>query len=182
MMNKENGELPDWVKDVVAEAVEKMDALEKDIELPLFGEGGCLDTFMKVARGERDERSAITATDYAALSAITLADVIHNAKTYGRRRDFYPRKLIEKFFIFASMIASARAALLNSSKNPAAEMAKKRHAENYALADEAIAYWRENIDPALSASKAAEALLGVVPFSHKKLAEIVSAERKKKKK
>jgi hypothetical protein len=64
--------------------------------------------------------------------------------------------------------------------NPAIAMAKMRHAENYALSDEAVKYWRENINPTLSASKAANELLRVVPLSHKKLAEIVAAEKKKK--
>jgi hypothetical protein len=64
--------------------------------------------------------------------------------------------------------------------NPAAEMAKRRHKENYALVAEAIKYWQKNIDPTLSAQKAANELIKVVPLSHKKLAEIVSAEKKKR--
>lgn len=63
--------------------------------------------------------------------------------------------------------------------NPATELAKKRHAENYALIGDAIKYWREKIDPNLSASKAANELVRVVPLSHKKLAEVIAAERKK---
>lgn len=63
--------------------------------------------------------------------------------------------------------------------NPAAALAKKRHAENYALVDDALKYWREKIDPTLSAAKAANELVRVVPLSHKKLAEVVSAEKKK---
>lgn len=70
---------------------------------------------------------------------------------------------------------NAKAAL-----NPASELAKKRHVENYALADYAVKHWHENIDPTLSASKAANELLRVVPLSHKKLAEIVAVEKKKK--
>jgi len=58
-------------------------------------------------------------------------------------------------------------------------LAKKRHSENYALIEDAVSYWRKNVDPNLSAQQAASALLGVVPLSHKKLAEIVSAEKKK---
>lgn len=65
------------------------------------------------------------------------------------------------------------------SENPAAEMARRRHAENYALTNEAIRYFREKIDPSLSAQKAATELVKFVPLSHKKLAEIVSAEKKK---
>lgn len=67
----------------------------------------------------------------------------------------------------------------NSHSKAASALAKKRHAENYALADDAVRYWRENIDPNLPASKAAEQLLRVVPLSYKKLAELIAAERKK---
>ena len=63
------------------------------------------------------------------------------------------------------------------AKGHAAAMAKIRHAENYQLADYALKYWRENIDPNLSAQKAATELTKVVSLSHKKLAEIVSAEK-----
>ena len=66
-----------------------------------------------------------------------------------------------------------------AAPNPAAELAKKRHVENYALVNYALKYWHEKIDPALSAEKAATELTRVVPLSHKKLATIVSAERKK---
>ena len=62
--------------------------------------------------------------------------------------------------------------------NPAVEMAKKRHAENYALAGDALKYWRENIDPCLSAAKAANDLVRIVPLSHKKLSEIISTAKK----
>lgn len=64
-------------------------------------------------------------------------------------------------------------------ETPAQNLARLRHAENYALANDALKYWREKIDPNLSASKAANELIGVVPLSHKKLAELVSAEKKK---
>ena len=65
------------------------------------------------------------------------------------------------------------------AKGHAAAMAKMRHAENYLLIDYALKYWRENIDSNLSAQKAATELTKVVSLSHKKLAEIVSAEKKK---
>ncbi len=63
--------------------------------------------------------------------------------------------------------------------NPAAMLARKRHAENYALIAEAAKYYRENIDPSMSAQKAASVLEKVVPLGHKKLAEVVSREKKK---
>lgn len=68
------------------------------------------------------------------------------------------------------------------SADAAAHMAKMRHAENYAMADEALKYWQENIDPKLSAEAAANELLRIVPLSHKKLAKIVSAAKKAAKK
>jgi hypothetical protein len=66
-------------------------------------------------------------------------------------------------------------------KSHAAIMARQRHAENYALADYVRMYWKENVDPALSAQKAAEEIIraNVVPLSHKKIAEIISALRKR---
>jgi len=67
----------------------------------------------------------------------------------------------------------------NNNENPAAAMARLRHAEHYALVEEALAHWRSNIDPNLSAQKAATLLERVVPLSHKKLAEIVSVEKNK---
>lgn len=60
-------------------------------------------------------------------------------------------------------------------------MANVRHASTYVERDKIEAYWRENIDPKLSAQKAASKieLAGITEFSHKKIAEIVSALRKK---
>lgn len=65
------------------------------------------------------------------------------------------------------------------SKTCASLMATKRHAEDRQLFSEALKYWRENIDFNLSAQKAATELTQIVPLSHKKLAEIVSAEKNK---
>lgn len=62
----------------------------------------------------------------------------------------------------------------------ATTLAKRRHTENYAMIADAIRYWKEHVDPSLSASKAANELIGIVPLSHKKLAEIVAAEKKKR--
>jgi hypothetical protein len=60
-------------------------------------------------------------------------------------------------------------------------MAKGRHAENYAMTEYVVKYWRENIDPKLSAQKAASEIdrAKVVLLSHKKIAEIISAQRTK---
>ena len=62
----------------------------------------------------------------------------------------------------------------------AAALAKRRHAENDALAEDALKYWRENIDPTISAAKAANELVRVVPLSHKRLAEVIAREKSKK--
>jgi hypothetical protein len=80
---------------------------------------------------------------------------------------------------YFSGILRAAWSLKKLAPNPAAEMAAKRHAPTYALADEALKHWRENIDPNLPASRAADQLLRVVPLSHQKLAELVSEEKKK---
>ncbi|WP_233831786.1 hypothetical protein [Paraburkholderia sp. ZP32-5] len=69
-------------------------------------------------------------------------------------------------------------AACGTNRNPAAEMAKLRHAESRELIKDAVAHWRANIDPTLSAQKAATELTKVVPLSHKKLAEIISAAKK----
>lgn len=68
---------------------------------------------------------------------------------------------------------------LPSVRTAAAQMARMRHAENYSLIEYAIKHWRENIDPSISAAKAANELVRVVNLSHKKLAEVISAEKKK---
>lgn len=69
-----------------------------------------------------------------------------------------------------------------SAPNPAEQLAKIRHTKTYALREQALNYWREHIDPSLSASKAAEeiARAEVVPLSYKKLAELIAAEKKKR--
>jgi hypothetical protein len=63
--------------------------------------------------------------------------------------------------------------------SPAAKLAKMRHVETYASREQAIQYWREHISSDLSAAKAANELVRVVPFSHKTLSEWISAEKKK---
>lgn len=64
-----------------------------------------------------------------------------------------------------------------NSSQAAAQLARRRHAENDVLAREALAHWKQHIDPSLSAQKAATELVRVVPLSHKKLAEIISAAK-----
>jgi hypothetical protein len=121
--------------------------------------------------------------DSALLNAMGMVWFIDAAKLRG-----VDESMAMNFFFEASdalsiaggLIMWDSSALEHSDSNPAVEMAKKRHAENYGLRAEAIKYWKENIDPNLSAEKAADKLIGIVPLSHKKLAEVVAAERKKK--
>ncbi len=77
------------------------------------------------------------------------------------------------------LLAIINEAVKRGAENPAAKLAKLRHAENYAMAADALEFWRENIDPSLSAEKAASILERIVPLSHKKLAAVVSKEKKK---
>jgi hypothetical protein len=82
--------------------------------------------------------------------------------------------------LFLANFTGGMASMMFSHEtNPASILAKKRHEENYALHDEAVKFWRENIPENISASKAANKLITVVPLSHKKLAEIISKEKKK---
>ena len=65
-------------------------------------------------------------------------------------------------------------------QSPASVLAGMRHAENHAIKNDVRRFWRENIDPNLSAQKAANEVLraNLVPLSHKKIAEIISALRR----
>lgn len=71
-------------------------------------------------------------------------------------------------------------AVKRNADSPASALAKMRHAENYALAKDVAQFWRDHVDPSLSAQKAAEQVFraNVVPFSYKKIAEIISRLRK----
>lgn len=79
-------------------------------------------------------------------------------------------------FMWAGGVESVNEEAGNS--NPAVLLAKQRHAENYALAQEAIKYWKQNIDPTLSNQKAATELTKVVPLSHKTLAGLVGKAKR----
>jgi hypothetical protein len=67
---------------------------------------------------------------------------------------------------------------LHQEDNPASAMAIKRHSEDYALKEDAIRFWRENINPKLSNEKAATELRRVVPVSHQTLARWVGKAKK----
>lgn len=63
----------------------------------------------------------------------------------------------------------------------ASDLAKKRHISTYAEREKVEEFWKEKIDPILSAQKAASKieLAGITELSHKKIAEIISALRRK---
>ena len=65
-------------------------------------------------------------------------------------------------------------------KHSASALARLRHKPNYEKADAVRQYWRDNIDPLLSAQKAAEHVFsaGVTDLSYKTIAEVISALRK----
>jgi hypothetical protein len=79
----------------------------------------------------------------------------------------------------ADLLAIIIAAVERGVQNSASNMAKLRHAEHYAMKNDALEYWRQNIDPELSAEKAADQLTGFVNLSHKVLAATISAEKKR---
>ncbi|MFN5745555.1 MAG: hypothetical protein ACK443_05645 [Methylococcaceae bacterium] len=63
---------------------------------------------------------------------------------------------------------------------PAVTMAYLSHREHREMADYVTQYWYENIEPKLSAQKAADMIVkaNLVTLSHKKIAEIISRLRK----
>ena len=66
-------------------------------------------------------------------------------------------------------------------KTAATQLAKLRHAESRLFKEYAVEYWRENIDPNLSASKAAGEIFTkrIVNLSYKTIAEVIAKEKKK---
>lgn len=81
-----------------------------------------------------------------------------------------------KYWAGATMVAIKRGEM----PKPGRLMAKLRHAQTYQEYEKVSQYWRDNIDPKLSAQKAADKILvaDVTTLSHKKIAEIVSRLRK----
>lgn len=62
----------------------------------------------------------------------------------------------------------------------ASNAAFARHKETYELKNQAMDYWRSNIDHGLSNDKAAELLIKVVPLSHRKLSQYVAEAKRKR--
>lgn len=77
--------------------------------------------------------------------------------------------LMEQLSAWAQKISSSKASR---------SLAKRRHFETYQLRQEVVDYWNTNIDPKLSAQKAADLLITIFPLSHKKMAEYISYEKK----
>lgn len=67
-----------------------------------------------------------------------------------------------------------------SLRNPAVDLARHRHIGTREKREKVADYWRTNIDPKLSAQRAADLIVmaGITDLSHKKIAEIVSPLRK----
>jgi hypothetical protein len=127
--------------------------------------------------GKRDTESAPFALLQVMSAIVAYAVQAMKAEKGGQHEEAWTYAADANYW--AGILRSAWAEKKHGA-NPAVEMAKRRHAENYALIGDALKYWREKIDPNLSASKAANELIGVVPLSHKKLAEVVAAEKKKR--
>lgn len=72
-----------------------------------------------------------------------------------------------------------------SEKHLKREMASRAaiasHQETYALKEQAINFWRKNIDPKLSNDNAALLLTKIVPVSFRKLSQYVSEAKKQDK-
>ncbi|NJM12619.1 MAG: hypothetical protein HC889_12760 [Synechococcaceae cyanobacterium SM1_2_3] len=111
------------------------------------------------------------------IAAVAYAVQVMKAEKNDKHNEAWTFAADAKYW--AGILQAAWAAKMDR-ENPAAELAKKRHAEHYAMIEDAVQYWRDNIDKNLSASKAANELIRVVPLSHKKLAEVIAAEKKKR--
>ena len=128
--------------------------------------------------GERDPISAPFALIQTMSAVVNYAVQAIKAEKGGRRDQAWTYVADARYW--SGILRAAWTEKIHG-ENPAVELARKRHTENYAMADDALKYWKEHIDPNISAAKAANVLMGVVPLSHKKLSEIVSAEKKKQK-
>ncbi|MDP1734281.1 MAG: hypothetical protein Q8L44_07960 [Sulfuritalea sp.] len=120
--------------------------------------------------------------DWCFASGIVMATIAQTEESPQRTLDFLLSARDHLAMLTTYLITDkhpCESPQVHSVKEMATGLARRRHAENYALVDDAVKYWRERIDPNLSAAKAANELVRVVPLSHKKLAEVVSAEKKK---
>jgi len=83
------------------------------------------------------------------------------------------------FFVMLHLVSEFLLAGRTTSSRELAQLgAKARHIETKLLRDEVVAYWKKEIDPALSNDKAATVLNKHFPLSHRKLAEYVAQAKK----
>jgi|GEM_PF-2352258 hypothetical protein len=126
--------------------------------------------------GKRDPESAPFALLQAMFAVVAYAVQAMKAEKADKHDEAWTYAVDAQYW--AGILWASWAEKMHGTK-PAVELAKRRHAENYALIEDALKYWHEKIDPTISASKAANELVRVVPLSHKKLAEVIAAEKKK---
>lgn len=145
----------------------------------LYAEVSSISKPMDLLRGTQFEKFPNDGDILEAMAVIWFFEAASTPPNGGKSMDVLFEAMDAAYLAHGEWMWNEAEALYEGTINPAAELAKKRHLESYALADYARQYWRENIDPALSAQRAATELTRVVPLSHKKLAEIVSSEKKK---
>jgi len=128
-----------------------------------------------------DDRLVYGAARYAVRARIVWQKA-RRALTRGRLEEFYKHVAVTEGFLgFATGMRIAKEVVGIT----AGIKAKKRHAQTYAMREQAIHFWRTEVDPSLSAAKAAEyisemyfAKLGK-EISYRTLAEWIAAEKKK---
>ncbi|WP_348944006.1 hypothetical protein ABHF33_10960 [Chitinibacter sp. FCG-7] len=92
--------------------------------------------------------------------------------------------VMEKLQVATAEIEQLRLALADeigrrsSQRNAGAELARLRHKETDEMLIQAAEYWRDNMDQELSAPKAANILIGIVPLSHDRLKRLVLGLKK----
>ncbi len=125
-----------------------------------------------------DTQFVLDRREHAAACLVFAMDCCLLAKTFIQRQDTDSDE--DKALIAEAAGVAAKDALSESSR-AASALAQLRHRETREMADMVRDYWKLNIDPSLSAQRAADEVIkaNLVNLSHKKLAEIISAEKKK---
>lgn len=170
----ETGEqIPGWAAAAIDEARMIVANCAKQLRVPLWGKDGCAGAFMA------GDGAPSTPKQELGLAAIMVETVAGHFRRIAKGSNDIPDSLYEltsETLVFRSLFTAVRLAIQSTASR---SMARKRHKENYELVEFAVKYWKDNIDPAMSAEKAADLLIAQVPLSHKKLAEVVSSEKKK---
>lgn len=131
----------------------------------------------KVARSQETTiiASAIIAQDFASFA---LAD-----KDINSFLEFilHSKELIDTIDTRREEQAISKTIRLAEKKLQAKINAKKSHKENYAMREEVMKFWRENIDPSLSNEAAADIVVAknIVPLKHRTIKSYIAIERKK---